>query len=139
MSTSTIDLKVKDVLLPPEKVPVMGPTTILKQALEQMNELRLGVVCIVDGDNKLIGIFTDGDVRRLLLKSQKPFAALFADDISVHAKTSFTSISSIATLRSAIAKMERGKIWDLPVVDEVSGKFMGLLHLHPAIKAVMDL
>ena len=139
MSISTTDLKVQDVLLPPDRIPVMGPTTILKQALEQMNKFCLGVVCIVDNEDKLVGIFTDGDVRRLLLKSQKPFAALFVDDISVHAKTSFTSINSRAPLSEAVARMEEKEIWDLPVVDEESGKFMGLLHLHPAIKAVMGL
>jgi arabinose-5-phosphate isomerase len=139
VSISTINLKVKDVLLSPDRIPVMGPTTILKQALEQMNKLRLGIVCIVDEDYKLIGIFTDGDVRRLLLKSQKPFAALFVDDLSVHAKTSFTSIGGRVALSEAIAKMEKKEIWDLPVIDEVSGRFIGLLHLHPAIKAVMGL
>ena len=139
MSISTTDLKVKDVLLSPDRVPVMGPTTIVKQALEQMNKLRLGVARVIDKEEKLIGIFTDGDVRRLLLKSQKPFAALFVDDISVHAKTSFTSVGGTAALSEAVALMEEKEIWDLPVVDEGSGKFIGLLHLHPAIKAVMRL
>jgi CBS domain-containing protein len=57
----------------------------------------------------------------------------------VHAKTSFTSIGGRVALSEAIAKMEKKEIWDLPVIDEVSGKFIGLLHLHPAIKAVMGL
>jgi CBS domain-containing protein len=139
VSTSTTNLKVKDVLLPPERVPVMGPKTILKQALEEMNKYRLGVACVIDEDKKLIGIFTDGDVRRLLLKSQKPFAALFVDDISVHAKSSFTVISDQAALSDAVALMEEKEIWDLPVTDSENGKFQGLLHLHPAIKAVMGL
>jgi arabinose-5-phosphate isomerase len=139
VSISTTDLKVKDVLLPPDQVPVMGPTTILKQALEKMNKFHLGVVCVVDEEEKLVGIFTDGDVRRLLLKSQKPFAALFVDDISVHATACFTSISAAASLSEAVAVMEEKEIWDLPVVDQDSKKFIGLLHLHPAIKAVMGL
>lgn len=139
MSTSTTDLKVKDVLLNPDQVPVLGPTTILKRALEEMNKFHLGIVCVVDKDDKLIGIFTDGDVRRLLLKSQKPFAALFVDDISVHANTTFTAINDTAALSEAVAMMEEKEIWDLPVVDENNGKFIGLLHLHPALKAVMGL
>ena len=139
MSISTTDLKVKDVLLPRDRVPAMGPKTILKQALEEMNKYRLGVVCVIDEDDKLIGIFTDGDVRRLLLKLQKPFAALFVDDISVHANSSFTVINDTTALSDAVALMEEKEIWDLPVTDSESDKFLGLLHLHPAIKAVMGL
>jgi CBS domain-containing protein len=139
VSISTTELTVKDVLLPPDRIPVLAPTTLLKQALEAMNEFRLGVVCIVDDEGKLIGIFTDGDVRRLLLKSQKPFAALFVDDISVHATSSFTAINDTAPLSEAVGIMEEKEIWDLPVLSESDGKFVGLLHLHPAIKAVMGL
>ena len=104
-----------------------------------MNNFRLGVVCVTDEDGKLLGIFTDGDIRRLLLKSQKPFAALFADDIIVHANSSPTTIGDTALLREAIQVMEKKEIWDLPVVAEDSGEFLGLLHLHPAIKAVMGI
>ena len=139
MSISTTDVMVKDVLLSPDRVPVLPPTTLLKQALEEMNKFRLGVVCVTDEDEKLIGIFTDGDVRRLLLKSQKPFAALFVDDIIVHATSSFTSINDTASLSEAVVLMEKKEIWDLPVIAEGDGKFLGLLHLHPAIKAVMGL
>jgi CBS domain-containing protein len=139
VSISTTDLKVKDVMLSPDRVPVLPPTTLLKQALEEMNKFRLGVVCVTDEDEKLIGIFTDGDVRRLLLKSQKPFAALFVDDIIVHATSSFTSINDTASLSEAVVLMEKKEIWDLPVIAEGDGKFLGLLHLHPAIKAVMGL
>jgi len=139
VSISTTDLKVKDVLLPPERVPALPPTTLLKQALEEMNKYRLGVVCVIDENDKLIGIFTDGDVRRLLLKSQKPFAALFVDDIIVHATSTFTSIGDTASLSEAVILMEEKEIWDLPVIAESDGKFLGLLHLHPAIKAVMDI
>ena len=139
MSISTTDLKVNDVLLPPERVPVMPPTMLLKQALEAMNKFRLGVACVIDEEDKLIGIFTDGNVRRLLLKSQKPFAALFVHDIIVHATSSFTSIEGNASLSEAVQLMEEKEIWDLPVISEENSKFLGLLHLHPAIKAVMEL
>jgi CBS domain-containing protein len=139
VSTSTTDLKIKDVLLSTDQVPVVQPTTLLKQVLEEMNKFRLGVACIVDDDGMLIGIFTDGDVRRLLLKSQKPFAALFVDDIIKHANLSPATIGDDASLQQAIRLMEERAIWDLPVVSENDATFIGILHLHPAIKAVMDI
>jgi len=138
MSKLKTNLKVKQVLMPPDRVPVVEPTTILKSVLEQMSNLRLGIACVVDRNSKLIAVFTDGDVRRLLLSSQKPFAALFVDDIVVHANTSFASVSEKASLGEAVAIMEKKGIWDLPVVEK-KGVFVGLLHLHPAIKAVMGL
>ena len=139
MSTSTTELTAQDVLLPPDKIPVLAPSTLLKQALEEMNKFRLGVVCVIDDDNRLIGIFTDGDIRRLLLKSQKPFAALFVDGIIVHASPNPTNVSAEMSLQDAIMVMEDKEVWDLPVVDSDSGVLLGLLHLHPAIKAVMGM
>jgi arabinose-5-phosphate isomerase len=138
MSTSTTDLTVRDVMLPPAKVPVADEKTILKETLELMNASRLGICCIVDADGKLKGIFTDGDIRRMLLRDQKPFPALFVDDAIDHAKTNPTTIDPDARLIDAIEVMEEKEIWDLPVVDG-SGRFCGLLHLHPAIKALLGL
>jgi arabinose-5-phosphate isomerase len=136
MSTSTTELLVRDVLLPLDRIPVVKPTTLLKSTLTAMNKRRLGVAAIVDEQGKLLGIFTDGDVRRLLLKQQKPFAQLFADDIVRHATRKPTTIDPAAKLAEAIELMEAKEIWDLPVV-EADGTLVGLLHLHPAIKAVM--
>lgn len=138
MSTSTTETLVRDVLLPLDRIPVVKPTTLLKSTLAAMNERRLGVAAIVDDNGKLLGIFTDGDVRRLLLKDQKPFAHLFADDIIRHATRKPTTTGPAASLAQAIKLMETKEIWDLPVV-ETDGTLVGLLHLHPAIKAVMGL
>ena len=66
MSTSTTNLTVKHVLLPPEKVPVVTPATLLKKTLEIMGKFRLGIASVVSDDGKLVGIFTDGDIRRML-------------------------------------------------------------------------
>ena len=63
---------VSEVMLSVEMCPIISENVILKEALEQMGALKLGVSCIVDSDGKLMGIITDGDIRRKLLKSQKP-------------------------------------------------------------------
>ncbi|MBT4718552.1 MAG: CBS domain-containing protein, partial [Rhodospirillaceae bacterium] len=76
MSTSTTRT-IADILLPPEAIPVVPPRTLVKEALEKMSASKLGLACIVDDDGCLIGLFTDGDLRRLLLRSQKPLSALF--------------------------------------------------------------
>ena len=136
VSTSTPERTVREILLPPERIPVMAPATLLKEALEAMTAHRLGVACITDPEGKLIGLFTDGDLRRVLLRSQKPLSALFADDVIVHAKTEFTTITADTTIAEAIELLEDREIWDLPVVD-ADGRLEGLIHLHPALRALM--
>ena len=51
-----------------------------------MSQFNLGILCIVDEENRLKGIITDGDLRRMLLNIQKPFSAFFIDDVIKHSK-----------------------------------------------------
>jgi len=138
MSTLSSELTASDILLPLDKIPVAPPDMLFKEALETMTRLRLGVVCVVDTNGRLLGVFTDGDIRRILLKSQKPFPALFADDISRHIKHNPTTIRESASIAEAIEVIESKEIWDLPVVDN-DEKLVGLIHLHPALKALLSL
>lgn len=136
MSTSTIELTVNDVLLPVSKIAAVKPKTLFKEVLEAMTKARIGIACVVADDGSLAGIITDGDIRRMLLKDQKPFSYLFADDAIVHANPKCTTVKPSDLLRDAVQIMEDRQIWDLPVVDD-RGKLAGLLHLHPAIKALL--
>lgn len=130
-------LSVGDVKLPLEATPQTSGTTLLKETLELMDRHRLGIVCITSEDGKLEGIITDGDLRRMLSSVQKPIAAMMSDDIATHAIPAPHTITSATPLKDAIAMMGDKQIWDLPVVDD--GKLAGLLHLHPAIQAVMGI
>ena len=129
---------VSEVMMPLDRIPVIGETVILKQALEEMGRSRLGIACIVDADKKLLGILTDGDIRRKLLKVQKPFSAFFVDDALDHAIRSPLTTQPNDTLIHAIGLMGQKQIWDLPVVDD-QGILLGLLHLHPAVQALLGI
>lgn len=135
MSTK-IDHKVGDVMVPLGKTPKTFSKTLLKEAIELMDLHRLGVICVVDEQGVLQGILTDGDIRRILIRVQKPFAALLSDDIGNHLVEKPETITATSSLHDAIRVMGERQIWDLPVV-EASGRLVGLLHLHPAIKAVI--
>ena len=128
-------LTVADVMLPMAKTPQTSGRTLLKEALELMDNHRLGIVCIADPEGTLQGIITDGDIRRMLSNVQKPLAALMSDDVIVHAIKSPTTVTASTYLQDAIDIMGKKQIWDLPVVDQ--GKLRGLLHLHPAINAII--
>ncbi len=137
---STLDPKVtpvSQVALSLEKFPVLGPKDLLKTALEAMTQKRLGIACIVDANGILMGVFTDGDIRRHLLSVQRPFAAFFSDDLIEHAARQPTVVAPEMSLYDALNTMGRVQIWDMPVVD-TEGRLTGLLHLHPLVSAMME-
>lgn len=137
MSTPKNKMMVCDVMISQDRVPVVQEEEILKEALEEMGRTRLGIVCIIDGNNKLLGILTEGDIRRKLLKVQKPFSAFLVDDALEHSIRTPTTVRPGDTLVHAVDMMGQKQIWDLPVVDE-NGVLLGLLHLHPAVKALLN-
>lgn len=129
---------VSEVMMPLDRIPVIRESIILKVALEEMGRSRLGIACIVDAESKLLGILTDGDIRRKLLKVQKPFSAFFVDDALDHAIRSPMTTRPNDTLVHAVGLMGQKQVWDLPVVDD-QGTLVGLLHLHPAVQALLGM
>lgn len=137
MSTLIVERTIEDIILPPDAIPVMLPRTLMREALEMMTAGRLGLACVVDEDGRLMGLFTDGDLRRLLLRSQKPLSALFADDIIDHARTNFMSVDRGTGIAEVISLLQEREIFDLPVLDS-NGKLEGVIHLHPALRALLE-
>ena len=128
---------VRDVMMTPDQFPIIKKTILFKEALEEMGNYGLGTVCIVDNNNKLCGILTDGDIRRKLLKVQKPFSAFFVDDASLHSITERICCKASDLLYNAVTIMGEKNVWDLPVVNK-DQKLLGLLQLHPAIKILLE-
>jgi arabinose-5-phosphate isomerase len=128
-------ISVSEVMLPLASFPVIPKEMLFKEALEIMGKKHLGIACIVDENSSLLGILTDGDLRRKVLRIQKPFSALLAEDVLDVAITSPLTILEDADLTSAIELMGEKQVWDLPVLNS-KFKLVGLLHLHPAIKAI---
>ena len=136
MSTHNEDISVADVMLPLGRFPVVQPTLYLKEALEEMGRSRLGIICIIHENGELAGILTDGDIRRKLLKVQKPFSAFFIDDVIDHAIHTPLTVKNNESLKTAVGMMEEKQVWDLPVLD-LKERLVGLLHLHPAVKVLL--
>ena len=136
MSTMIEEILVKDVMMTCDSFPVVNDKELLRETIIEMCNYGLGVACIVNNKNQLKGVFTDGDIRRLILKVQKPIAALFVDDVEDYCTKNCLSIKPDTSLKSAINLMEELNIWDLPVVDD-EDNLKGLLHLHPALKKIL--
>ena len=136
MSTQTNNVTITTVMLPIGAFPVITEQTILKEALEEMDNFRLGVACVVNNKGHLIGIMTDGDIRRKLLSVQKPLSAFFIDDAIKYATPNPIVISPSNSLYEAHTIMGKKQVWELPVVD--NNKLVGLLHLHPVVDALLN-
>ena len=116
-------------LIPLSKIPLISKEDTLKKALDLMTEKHLGIALIVDSDDKLLGVLTDGDLRRLLLTRQDPLPALLVSPAITYGNKSPKSISVDTTIDLAREKMVAEEIWDLPVVSP-DGVVLGLVHRH---------
>ena len=132
------NLIVKDCMIDINSSPVVKSQQILKEAINQMETHKIGIVNVIDENFKLIGVITDGDLRRTLLREQKPLAALLIEDVDKYIKISPLTIFVNVLLINSINLMNEKKIWDLPVIND-QNNLVGLLHLHTAIKKYLNL
>ncbi len=111
------------------EIPVVQVGDTLKKALDKMTEFRLGIALIVDEGNHLLGVLTDGDLRRLLLTRQSPLPALLVTPAIEFGNKSPKFVGSDLSTQAAKEIMSREEIWDLPVIDK-NGYLIGLVHRH---------
>ncbi len=128
--------KIKDLIIPKSKIPVLFEKNVLKDALDKMSKFKFGICFCVDKKGKLTGVMTDGDIRRKILDVQKPFSALLNDDFGLHINKKPKKILNTSSLVSGLRLMKKNLIWDLPVVDK-QNKLQGMLHLHPVVKYLL--
>jgi arabinose-5-phosphate isomerase len=118
--------RVKD-MLDTENRPQVSPDVNIKEAIIEISQKRLGVTAVVENEN-LIGIITDGDIRRMLEK-QDTFVGLSARDImSKNPKT----IALDSMVVDALNMMENNSITQLIVTE--NKKYKGIIHLHDILK-----
>ena len=120
---------VESCFVPLSKIPIIGKGDNLKKALDLMTEKRLGIALIVDSEQKLLGVLTDGDLRRLLLTRQNPLPALLVTAAIEFGNKKPKSIKFDVSVEEAKAVMGNEEIWDLPIIDD-AGRLIGLVHRH---------
>jgi len=113
-----------------DALPRVGPQTKMPDVIYEMSRKKLGVAAVVE-DEKLVGIISDGDLRRLLEKRGKDVLDLTASEAMTKNPRTIAAGEFAAT---ALALMEEKKITSLMVVDG-SGKLEGIVHLHDLMKA----
>ena len=108
-----------------EAVPRVAPHTSMPDVIYEMSRKKLGVTTVVEGE-KLVGMISDGDLRRLLETRGKDVLDLTAGDCMTKNPRTIAGTEFAA---SAIARMEEKKITSLAVVDG-QGNLEGIVHLH---------
>ena len=113
---------------------IVERNTCFRDVLEEMNAKRLGAVNVVD-EGRLVGIITDGDVRRLILKTQDMLPDLFlvnAGDLMI---TDPKTISPDSSLEDCLEILKKYRFWVLPVVEK-DGSLLGMVHMHTLLRAM---
>ena len=119
-------MRVRDLYVDNEK-PQVKPTQSLKEVIVEMTKKRLGVTAVTDDEGYLLGIITDGDLRRMLEKNGLDFIQA-KDIMTKNPKTIGPSEMAV----NALDLMRQNEIVHLAVIE--NKKYLGIIHLHDLVK-----
>ena len=120
-------LRVADIY-PNNESPYVKESATIRETIIEMTSKRLGVTVVLDENNKIVGIITDGDLRRMLEKSNDTSNLSAKDIMSKNPK----SIDSNALAARAMEIMQTNNISQLVVTE--SNEYVGIIHIHDLIK-----
>jgi arabinose-5-phosphate isomerase len=123
-------LHVEQIMRTGEALPRVGPRTLLGAGLLEMSRKGLGMTVIVDESERILGVFTDGDLRRALDAQVDIHTAAISEVMTSPCKT----ISPQELAAEAVHLMEVHRITALPVADE-QGRLVGALNVHDLFRA----
>ena len=124
-------LLVEDLMHRGDQLPLVNQDAPMKEALFEITSKRLGVTGVVDGHGSLVGVITDGDLRRGLESKGDIFKLKAKDMMTRHPKT----VAAQTLAAEAVAVMEQYPITSLFVLEDGSRTPLGVIHLHDLVKA----
>jgi len=124
-------LRVRDLMHTGDAVPLVSETTLIKDAIYEISSKKMGVTAVVDASGKLVGVISDGDLRRWMEKTGENLLTKTAQDIMTR-NPKVANKDSLAA--EAVAIMEKHSITCLIVAD-ASSVPEGVIHLHDLLKA----
>jgi arabinose-5-phosphate isomerase len=123
-------LYVKDVMRSGVHVPMVSADSTLAEGLLEVTSKGLGMTAIVDAGERVLGVFTDGDLRRALDRAADLHTTRMDQVMTVHPKT----VSPATLAAEAVHLMETHRITSLVVID-AQGKIVGALNVHDLLRA----
>ena len=123
-------LKVKDLMISGNSLPLISDSAPMKDVIYEISNKGLGLTLVKDSKRKIIGLFTDGDLRRLLNKNSN------IEDLKINALMTrkFQAINKNMQIKNAIDQMNKYKIYSLVVKDE-KDRVEGIIRMHDIIEA----
>ena len=123
-------LKVKDLMISGNSLPLISDSAPMKDVIYEISNKGLGLTLVKDSKRKITGLFTDGDLRRLLNKNSN------IEDLKINALMTrkFQAINKNMQIKNAIDQMNKYKIYSLVVKDE-KGRVEGIIRMHDIIEA----
>ena len=123
-------LKVRDVMRTGDRVPRVAPDTPMPAAIHEMSRKMMGITAVVDGADRLLGVISDGDLRRLLEKDAGELRKAAGDCCRPDPRT----IGAEEFAAAALDTMRKHRITSLFILDG-DGRLAGALHMHDLLSA----
>ena len=123
-------LRVCDIMATGDEMPIVREKALISEAIMEMSQKQLGVVAIVDQNNQLSGLLTDGDLRRAIEKKVDMYGDIIDTIMTRFPKTIEKEILAVQALNN----LRKNSINNYPVVDEV-GHVVGVLTWQMIVKA----
>lgn len=118
-------MRVENVMHAGDSAPVVRTSTLMPDVVHEMSSKRLGMTCVVDDSSRLVGVVTDGDLRRLMSRTSDVVGRSAAEVMTPNPVTIQRSVLAVEALRV----METHKITAVVVVD-ARNAVEGVVHLH---------
>ena len=119
-------MRVEALMASGKRCPVVRAATPMRDVIYEMSSKGLGMTCVLDGDDRLLGIITDGDLRRHM-DTAPGILQLTAADVMTRSPV---SIAPATLAQEALNIMEQRKITSIVVVDGPASRVLGVVHLH---------
>ncbi len=127
-------LRVRDLMHTGEAVPTVSEETLIKDAIYEISSKKMGVTAVLNASGKLVGVISDGDLRRWMEKTEKSGENLLAKKAREIMTKKPKVANKDALAAEAVAQMEKNSITCLIVADRDS-RPEGVIHLHDLLKA----
>ena len=123
-------LRIEDIYHKGDELPQVNENSSIREALIEVTAKKLGMTCVVDAQGFLVGIYTDGDVRRTLTKEFDINVTPLSDVMTRHCRTIRKDVLAV----EALALMQKHCITSLVIVDDVN-RPSAVVHLHDLLRA----
>ena len=123
-------VRMRDVMRQGDALPVVAPEVTVAEATREISRGGIGIAIVVDGCGHVIGVFTDGDLRRTIVSGRDLATLAVADAMTRSPRT----ISADKLTAEAFEMMEKHRINQLPVID-ADGLLVGVLNMHDLFRA----